>query len=57
MSDLGEWEHWARNAYAAYGDQTGGLTHDARAMPTWEDLGEPIQQAWCAAARAARGED
>jgi len=39
-------------AYAAYGKATGGLTHDGRVMPAWEDLGEQIQQAWTAAARA-----
>lgn len=44
--DLGQ------RAYAAYGQTTGGLTHDGRAMPAWEELGEQIQQAWTAAARA-----
>lgn len=43
----------ARRAYAAYGASTGGLTHDGRPMPAWEDLGEAIQQAWLAAANAA----
>lgn len=42
----------ARAAYAAYGEATGGLTHDGRPMPAWEDLGERIQRAWTAAARA-----
>ncbi|MCQ9178744.1 hypothetical protein KMT30_06800 [Streptomyces sp. IBSBF 2953] len=45
-ADLGQ------RAYAAYGEVTGGLTHDGRAMPAWEDLGEQIQQAWTVAARA-----
>ena len=45
--DLGQ------RAYAAYGQTTGGLTHDGRTMPAWEELGELIQQAWTVAARAA----
>lgn len=45
-SDLGQ------RAYAAYAESTGGLTHDGRTMPAWEDLGEQIQQAWAVAARA-----
>jgi len=44
--DLGQ------RAYAAYGEATGGLTHDGRAMPAWEDLGEQIQMAWTVSARA-----
>ncbi|MFF8656832.1 hypothetical protein [Streptomyces huasconensis] len=39
-SDLGQ------QAYAAYGTATGGLTHDGRTMPPWEELGEDIQAAW-----------
>ncbi|MET8982150.1 hypothetical protein ABZX85_41860 [Streptomyces sp. NPDC004539] len=46
-SDLG------RRAYTAYGEAVGGLTHDGRILPTWEDLGEQIQTAWMAAARTA----
>jgi len=42
----------ARAAFTAYGDYTGGLTHDGRAIPVWEDLGETVQQAWIAAAIA-----
>jgi hypothetical protein len=41
-----------QRAYAAYGDATGGLTHDGQPMPTWTDLGDTIQQAWIAAAHA-----
>ncbi len=29
---------------------TGGLTHDGRTMPLWEELGEDIQAAWTVAA-------
>lgn len=43
--DLGQ------KAYAAYGEATGGLTHDGRTMPVREDLGEAIQTAWTVAAR------
>ncbi|MFF0597934.1 hypothetical protein [Streptomyces antibioticus] len=42
----------ARAAFAAYGDAAGGLTHDGRTIPAWEDLGEHVQQAWTAAATA-----
>jgi hypothetical protein len=45
--DLGQ------KVYAAYGEYTGGLTHDGRTMPAWEDLGEQIQMAWNVAARTA----
>jgi hypothetical protein len=44
--DLGQ------RAYLAYREAAEGLTHDGRVMPAWEDLGERIQQAWTAAARA-----
>ncbi|GAA1164322.1 hypothetical protein F4556_002381 [Kitasatospora gansuensis] len=43
----------AQAAYAAYGHTTGGLTHDGRPMPTWDQLGDTIQAAWIAAATAA----
>lgn len=39
-------------AYLAYSEATGGLTHDGRPMPAWEDLGETIQGAWIATATA-----
>ncbi|MFD7410136.1 hypothetical protein [Kitasatospora purpeofusca] len=42
----------AEIAYAAYGAATGGLTHDGRPMPTWDQLGDRIQHAWAAAALA-----
>lgn len=42
----------AQTAYAAYGETTGGLNHRGEPMPSWTDLGEDIQQAWIAAARA-----
>lgn len=46
ITDLGE------KAYRAYGESTGGKTFDGRDMPSWDDLGERIQAAWCAAAQA-----
>ncbi|MGY4960365.1 hypothetical protein [Streptomyces sp. 900105245] len=45
-SDLGT------TAYLAYSEATGGITHDGRPMPAWEDLGETVQGAWIAAAVA-----
>lgn len=39
-----------RVAYQAYGDSTGGLTHQGEPMPAWEGLGDTIQAAWIAAA-------
>lgn len=44
----------ARTAYAAYGEATGGKTHDGRNMPAWDDLGDTIQGAWAAAGRRRR---
>lgn len=40
----------AKTAYAAYGEATGGLTHDDRTMPAWDDLGDRVRGAWTAAA-------
>lgn len=45
-----------QRAYAAYGEVTGGRTHDGRQMPAWEELGEQIQQAWNVAASVAFNE-
>lgn len=42
----------ARVAYLAYGAFTGGVNHRGEPMPAWEDLPEPIRQAWVAAATA-----
>lgn len=42
----------AKIAYRAYGDTTGGLNFRGEPMPTWDDLGERIQQAWISAAGA-----
>jgi len=42
----------AQTAYAAYGESTGHLTHQGLPMPSWDELGEPVQHAWAAAADA-----
>jgi hypothetical protein len=42
----------ARTAYAAYGEATGGLNYQGLPMPDFDDLGDTIQQAWIAAAKA-----
>ncbi|WP_326646043.1 hypothetical protein OG884_15440 [Streptosporangium sp. NBC_01755] len=42
----------AQTAYAAYGESTGGKNFRGEPMPAWEDLGQPIQHAWVAAAGA-----
>ncbi len=41
----------AQVAYAAYGTATDGKNYQGLPMPTWDDLGAPIQDAWRAAAR------
>ncbi|MCP9947295.1 hypothetical protein [Actinomadura madurae] len=42
----------ARTAYDAYGETTDHKNFRGDPMPAWEDLGERIQNAWRAAARA-----
>jgi uncharacterized protein YecT (DUF1311 family) len=42
----------ARIAYAAYGQTTSYKNYQGKPMPNWDDLGEPIQRAWIAAADA-----
>jgi hypothetical protein len=39
-------------AFDAYSRATGGRTYDDRPMPAWDNLGDAIQDAWQAAARA-----
>lgn len=41
---------FARIAYRAYGDATGGLNYQGLPMPAWDNLGDTIQAAWIAAA-------
>lgn len=41
----------AERAYNAYGDVTGRRNYQGNPMPNWADLGQTIQDAWCAAVR------
>lgn len=51
MTDTYE-EDLAKLAYRAYGETTDFKNFQGNPMPAWEDLGERIQKAWIAAARA-----
>lgn len=42
----------ARIAYEAYGKSTGGKNFQGDPMPAWDDLPQPIQDAWDAAVGA-----
>ena len=33
-------------AFEAYSEHQGGLTHDGRSIPPWEELTDPIRGAW-----------
>lgn len=39
----------ARETYCAYGSATGWKNYQGNDMPAWDDLGQPIQDAWIAA--------
>lgn len=52
MTDANESLQLAQIAYSAYGEQTGFKNFQGNPMPSWEQLGEPIQKAWIAAAEA-----
>lgn len=41
-------------AFDAYTDAKQGTTFDGRPIPKWEDLGEPVRNAWEASAQAVR---
>lgn len=45
-------EQHAQNAYAAYGQSTGGKNFRGEPMPTWEALPAAIQTAWRASVKA-----
>lgn len=47
-------EQLAKRAYAAYAHTTEGKTFDGRDMPTWENLTQPVRNAWAAAAEQVR---
>jgi hypothetical protein len=40
-------------AFDAYTESKKGTTFDGRPIPKWEDLGEPVRNAWQAAGEAA----
>lgn len=39
-------------AFEAYNASRGGVTHDGRPTPPWEELGDGVREGWEAAARA-----
>lgn len=41
-------------AFEAYNTNRGGMTHDGKRTPPWEELGEGVRAGWEAAAEAAR---
>lgn len=47
-------EYLAERAYEAYAKSTEGKTFDGRDMPTWDDLTQPVRNAWQAAAEQVR---
>lgn len=47
-------EDAAREMFAAYNEQAGGLTWDGKPIPPWEATGPKVQANWMAAARRAR---
>lgn len=44
-----------RAAFGAYLESTGGLNVRGEQVPPWDELGEPVQEAWRAAARNLTG--
>jgi hypothetical protein len=52
MEDITE---LAKRAYTAYGSVTGFKNYQGNPMPEWDNLGETIQAAWCAAVRNVLG--
>ncbi|MER8030750.1 hypothetical protein ABTZ78_17525 [Streptomyces bauhiniae] len=42
----------ARIAYEAYGETTGHKNVRGEELPAWQELGETVQTAWTASARA-----
>lgn len=51
-TDAAVLEQHAQNAYAAYGQSTGGKNFRGEPMPTWEALPAAIQTAWRASVKA-----
>ncbi len=52
VTDTNEALTMAKLAYDAYGESTGYKNFQGNPMPEWEQLGEPIQNAWIAAITA-----
>lgn len=44
----------AKTAYEAYSKATENKTFDGREMPGWDDLSQPVRNAWSLAAEAVR---
>lgn len=42
----------ARIAFEAYAKSKSGVTYDERPIPPWNELGQAVQNAWAASARA-----
>jgi hypothetical protein len=47
-------EQLAKRAYEAYAKSTENKTFDGRDMPTWDDLTQPVRNAWAAAGEQVR---
>lgn len=47
-------EELGQIAFEAYSDFTGGKTYNGLPIPEWHDVGDTVQGAWIAAARAVR---
>ena len=45
-------EEYAKIAFEAYSESTGGKTYDGKPIPKWNELPEHVQRAWSAAAAA-----
>lgn len=48
-------EQLAKAAYGAYAKATENKTFDGRDMPGWDDLTQPVRNAWALAAEEVRG--
>jgi hypothetical protein len=45
-------KHVGKLAYDTYAAKAGGVTHDGRPMPKWEDLGDKVRSQWDVSAQA-----
>lgn len=46
-------EELGRVTFEEYSKEVGGVTHDGRPIPKWDDLTHEIRGGWCAAGCAA----